>query len=186
MIKKIWKKFKEFEKGLSREQKKLLQVLLFLVKFGIASIPIYIIMALDIDFFYMQNMEAIQVNLILNSLGINSTIYYCSGECSPSPPGMPTITYKSFAMGVDRACTGYRSLFALIGLILATPKIKIGKRKKGIVFAFAVIYMANIIRLVSTFYLSLDFDFEIIHNLMWREGMIGVVFLSWVFWLKKL
>jgi exosortase/archaeosortase family protein len=176
-----------FEKKLSPQQKKLWQLLLFLIKFGIASIPVYLIMAFNLDFFYIQNAEALQVNFIINSFGTNSSVMYCKiNECNASPPGMPAIAYQDRAIGVDRACTGYRSFFALIGLILAVPGITKDKRLRGIFFALVVVYIANIIRLLSTFYLSFVFDFELVHNIMWREGMIAVVFFSWLLWMKKL
>lgn len=100
--------------------------------------------------------------------------------------GMPTIIHEGKAIGIDRACTGYRSFFALMGLVLAVPAIKRKKRIKGILMALAVVYLANIIRLVTTFYLSDIFGFDLVHGLMWREGMIAVVFISWIFWLKNL
>ena len=117
-------------------------------------------MFFDIDFFLIQNIEAMQVNTIINSLGTNSSLLYCQiSECNSLPPGMPSIVYNEFALGIDRACTGYRSFFALIGLILAVPGILQDKRIKGIIFAFIVVYASNIIRLVSTFYLSQVFSF---------------------------
>lgn len=187
MIKKFKKKVKNFEKGLTKKQKKLWKTLIFLVKFGIASIPIYLVILFDMNFFVLQEKVARQTNSIINFLGTNSTIKYCNtSECNPNPPGMPTIIFQSRAIGIDRACTGYRSFFALVGLMLAVPCIKKEKRIRGIFLALVIIYAANLIRLVSTFYLSGILDFDLVHGLMWREGMIAVVFISWILWLKKL
>ena len=183
----INKEIKKFEKGLSPEQRRMWHLLLFLIKFGIASIPIYLIMFFDVDFFIVQNIEATQLNYLVNSLGTNSTLMYCGvSDCNLTGSGIPSVVYEGRAIGIDRACTGYRSFFALIGLILAVPGIERRKRLKGIAFAFVAVYLANTFRLLSTFYLSFIFDFEMIHGIMWRAGMIAVVFISWLFWLRKL
>ncbi len=186
-LEKLKKRKRKFEKKLTPQQKKMWSLLVFLIKFGILSLPVYFIMFSDLDFFILQDIEANQVNTIVNLLGTNSSVQYCGiSECSPNPPGMPSIVYQDKAIGIDRACTGYRSFFALLALMLAVSGIENRKRTKGFVFAIIIVYLANILRLVTTFYLSQIFDFELIHGIMWREGMIAVVFFSWLFWLKKL
>jgi len=162
------------EERLSERNRKLFLVLRFLVRFLILAIPLYLFERLDL--FALQDLEAKQVSYILNLFGQGSEVVYVNG--------IPSIVYQGRGIGIIGACTGYRSFFALVALILAVPGVNWRKRKVGLLLALPSIYVFNLTRLVSTVLLSQFIEFQVIHDYLWIYGMTFLVLFLWLFWLK--
>jgi exosortase/archaeosortase family protein len=145
-------------------------------------IPLYLLMYFKAKFFYLGYFEAQAVTFILSIFKINSlTIIEW---------GFPVIAIENLnqAILIDSACTGYRSILALAGLIVAVPNIDWKKRLKGIFYGSLILFIVNIIRITTTIILGYYFGnkvFDFAHTFLWREGLIFVVILMWYIWLKK-
>jgi len=184
-MKKIIEKLKKFEKSINKSDRKKLYILVFLLRFLVLAVPLYWFMESSISIYYYELFQTHQVKFILDAFSVNSSI----GKTYSLENALltPTIETSDYIIGIDRACTGYRSMFALFSLILALPKIKWSKRLKGIFFGFAVLYLSNIIRISTTILLGLKYGeavFNFAHTVLWREGLIILVLILWVLWIK--
>ena len=167
---------------LNTGNKKLFFVFIFLVRFLLMSIPVYLLMHFKAKFFYLGYFEAQIVAVILNSLKINSIAF--------AEWGFPMIAVEGLSQTIliDSACTGYRSILALAGLIIAVPNIEWKKRIKGIFYGAIILFFVNIARITSTIILGVKFGdavFDFTHTFLWREGLIFIVVLLWYLWLKR-
>lgn len=167
---------------LNTTNKKLFFVLTFLIRFLVMVIPLYLLMYFKVKLFYLGYLEAQAVTFILNMFGINSITLI--------EWGFPVIAVGNLNQSIliDSACTGYRSILALTGLIIAVPNISWKKRLKGILYGSLILFAVNILRISTTIILGHYFGikvFEFAHTLLWREGLIFVVLLLWYIWLKK-
>lgn len=88
---------------------------------------------------------------------------------------------------ITQDCLGWKSKAAFTALIFASTE----KYRKNIKYVFAglvLIFLANIVRIVTTIYLSHTgvISFEIIHDTLWKWSLTGLVLLMWVIWFEKL
>lgn len=185
-LKRLKERFKKFKGNLNERNKKLLSILMFLLKFGLASLPLYAIYYSNINFRALEYSEAFLTNLMLKAVGLKTQVLKV---VSPDTGFLiPGIKIGEVMMGVDRPCTGYRSYFALLGLIFATPNVKLKKRLKGAFFGAIGIYFINIFRLLITsiigFYIPKALGW--VDKLLWGWGLISVVLGLWLIWIKEL
>lgn len=86
-------------------------------------------------------------------------------------------------INVIPACTGWRSAAAFLALVLALPKKSWLKRARALV-ALPVIYGANVFRL-ATVALAAEYGMSaVVHDFLWREGLILMVLFFWLTWWK--
>ena len=158
--------------------KNLLEVLIFLLKFNLLAIPLYLILLLDLSFPPLQNFLATLVTFFLRVLGYNAI--------------NKNFTISIFHLNelnqieISWDCTGWKSLYALFALTLATPA-NLNKKIKFLLVSLPAIFLINLIRILSTIILVLIYSFnyfEVIHAFFWRWSLLFIVILSWFIWVK--
>lgn len=79
------------------------------------------------------------------------------------------------------ACVAGAAYFLLLILNLSVPNIKIGKRVKLILFAFACFFVFNVLRItvLSLIFVSKPGLFDITHKLSWYLGSVVLVVAIW-------
>lgn len=162
-------------------QKKIIRLIEFFAILSLASIPLYLINALNINLYPIQYFEASCASLMLNLFSVphvlTEAISYDTGY------EMPVITAGTESLGIDRACTGLAPMLAFLGLVIASPK---NNKKKALVYLPAI-FSLNIIRLFILGIVSWQAPsmIEIIHSLLWSFGLVLAVFLLWAKWFKS-
>lgn len=88
---------------------------------------------------------------------------------------------------ITQDCLGWKSMAAFTALIFASTK-KYRKNVKYVVGGLILIFLANIVRIVTTIYLSHTgiISFEIIHDTLWKWSLTGLVLVMWLAWFEKL
>ncbi len=95
--------------------------------------------------------------------------------------GTTIMIASCFPIEIIGACVGGGAYFLLLFLNLSLPEIKISKRIKMIVFAFASFLIINILRifLLSLMYYSSSPFSEAVHKLFWYIGSVLFVVGIW-------
>lgn len=185
-IEKLKEEYSKFKDTLSERNKKLFSILMFLIKFGVASIPLYLIYFSNINFKLLEYSEAILANSILQILGIQTELL----EVISPDTGfkIPAIKIGNVMIGIDRPCTGYRSYFALLGLIFATPGVEVKRKIRGALYGAVSIYFINLLRLLITSLIGKYYSKSLkwVDSILWGWGLIFVVFGVWLAWYKDL
>ena len=151
----------------------------FLVKSNLMAIPLYAIILLDLSWVPLQNFLAYVTFLILKSMN-----YMVSVD------GYSIFTVAGGQINridVSWDSTGWKSLYTLAALTLAVSH-PLKKKLEFLAVALPVVFVINIARIVSTIAYSISFgfqNFETIHTILWREGLIFVVLALWVGWLLR-
>lgn len=88
---------------------------------------------------------------------------------------------------ITQDCLGWKSMAAFTALVFASTE-RYRKNLKYVFGGFVLIFLANIVRIVTTIYLSHTgfISFEIIHDTLWKWSLTGIVFVLWVIWFEKL
>ena len=178
------KSYEKWKKKLNKTNKKLLYILTFLVLFNLFALPLYFIEYFNINMYALEYVVTKQVSLFLNIFGVEHSLFLLSLETKMIPAikvaGLPVVA-------IDLSCTAIRSMFAFIGLVFALPKVKIDKKIRAVLWGLPVIYIVNIIRIVTTILVGVKFSVEkldFIHTLLWREGLILLIIVMWLLWIK--
>lgn len=152
----------------------------FLIKFNLLAIPMYIILFLGIEFYPLQVALTDLVHWVITALGYEA-VKNGIMLTFVNPPFMATVI-----MGID--CTAWKSMYALAALMLASPVANDRKKLKYIILGVLFVFVLNIIRLVTTVLIGYQFGMDyldIVHTLLWREGIIFAVIAIWLLWIKK-
>jgi exosortase/archaeosortase family protein len=181
----LFKKYKRWKKRLNKTNRKLLYILRFLIVFNLFALPIYAIDYFNIDLFILEYIITKQVSLFLNIFGVDHSL----SLLQIGSKMIPTIKIAELpTIAIDISCTAIRSMFAFLGLVFALPKVKFDKRVRALLWGLPTIYIVNLIRIVTTILVGVKFSVEaldIIHTLLWREGLILLIIVMWVFWIKN-
>jgi exosortase/archaeosortase family protein len=164
----------------SEKQLRLLDVAEFLLVFNLLAIPMYAILLTDASFPPLQEFLASAVTYALNNQGISAV---ASGTFISIVDAQNAI--RSVQVSFDS--TGWKSLYALAALVIATPIPNFRNKLKFLAFGLPGIFTLNFLRIWSTLWYSVVFgwqNFDVIHLFLWREGLIAVVLLFWFFWLR--
>ncbi|MBW6451784.1 MAG: exosortase/archaeosortase family protein [DPANN group archaeon] len=177
--------FKKTESNITKDftekQKRLFDVLIFLLKFLILALPMYLIIWSGIEFTSIIRLTSYAVAVVLSfftgSFSYDGSLFILN-----------TLTGE---LGVEiiKDCIGWKSFLALVGLIFATRKVKLKPRLLGVLIGIPVIFIGNVIRLVTTMYFTIIYGisfFDIIHSFLWEWGLVLFVLALWIVWLKKI
>jgi exosortase/archaeosortase family protein len=159
-------------------EEKLIKILLFLLKFNLLAIPLYIVLYFNFSFSPLQNFLAYLIFQTLKILGYNTSLngYFLIIQNFPE---IIEISWDS---------TGWKSLYALTALVLATPLSNFYKKVKFLILALPTLFLINYVRILTTILISIKFGlkyFEIIHTFLWREGLIFAIIAIWALYLLK-
>lgn len=163
-----------------RKNERVFSVLLFLLKFNLLAIPMYALMYLNVSFPPLQHFLAEFLYTALKTFGYDiSKNRLILGLTS----GFTIATVK---ISVD--CTGWKSMYALAALMIATPVPNDRNKLKFLVLGMASIFLINMVRLLTTITIVYRIGFQyldVIHTILWREGLILAVIAIWYLWLRK-
>jgi len=181
MFEKQLKAVRKELKKMTPKQRKLFGLLKFLVIFNLLAIPLHLIMYFNVNLYPLAYLERAQASFFLDIFQVKYLLYdvpYENGD-------LPAIDINNQVLAIGEACTAIRSLLAFSALVVASPK-SWNAKKKALIF-LPVIYIVNVIRIVSLAFVSLSFPslFELIHMLLWREGLVALILGLWVYWFYK-
>lgn len=163
----------------SEQQTRLLNVLEFLLIFNLLALPMYVILLSDATFPSLQSFLAAMTAFALKSQGL---------PAAASGPFVSILDAQNILRNVEISfdSTGWKSLYALAALVIATPVYNFRGKLRFLAFGLPGIFALNFLRIWSTVWYSAAFgwqNFDVIHIFLWREGLIAVVVLFWFFWL---
>jgi len=162
----------------SQLNRKLLRMLVFLIKFNLFAIPLYLIILSGFQWAFLKEATAGSVFVMLRISGIDASI-------ENSYIAVP-MSNGSFVASIDWDCTGWKSMFALFALIFATD-FPLRRKLAGLVL-LPVIYSINLVRIWFMFFFASVYGlayYSILHATIWSLGLITAILILWIIWLKK-
>jgi len=164
-------------------RKKLWVVALFLIKFNLLAIPMYLVLWLDISYPPLQFFLTDLVYRALNFLGYNAALVTSPTSIVP----LISVSDQFPKIQISWDSTGWKSLYALAALTIATPFATIKGKVKFLAVGLPLLFALNFIRILTTILAAINYGFqyfEVVHTLLWREGLIFAVVLLWYLWLR--
>ena len=163
------------------KRRRLMTALLFLLKLNILAIPLYAIMWLDISFPALQSSVAWLAYGLLRIVGCDVSLQSYTIAISSGSTSLTSaiITFD---------CTGWKSMYLLAALAIATPGIAWRKKALFISVALPAVFAVNIVRIATTIAAACRFGLEFmqtVHSLLWQEGLALVVIAIWCVWLRR-
>ncbi len=181
-IKFVLKKRQGFLNSLNEKNRKIYLTLEFFLKLLVLATPLYLIEWLKPNLWILEFSQAIAVKNILLLFGYKPIITTTISRETLIP--LLTLENSEINFGIDPACTAYRSVLAFAALVLAYNK----KNKiKAIIFGTIIIFAVNILRITSLILYSIRINenIEFLHTFLWREGLITLILVMWLFWIKN-
>ncbi len=161
----------------TQKKKVLIDAIIFLVKFNLLLVPFYAIIYFNLSYYPFQAAFANFIASVLKSLNYQvrvSGFYLFIGK-------------DEFPIDISMDCIGWKSVYSLFALVFATGG-KTREKLKFLVFWMPVLFVVNILRVLITLLIELNFGMqhiEFIHTFLWQEVMIASIIIIWYFWLKK-
>lgn len=159
----------------AQKKKIVKEIFLFLLKFNLLLIPFYAIIYFDLNFYPLQEVFARFIASILSFLGyrpeVDKFLIYVGG----------------LAIDISRDCLGWKSIYSLVALILASPG-KLKSKLKFIGLWVPYLLFFNIFRVLSAILVGLKFGsyyLELLHKVVWEEVVILMIVGIWYLWMKK-
>jgi len=163
---------------LNEGQERLWKAFIFLVRLLPLSIPLYLILWLNVSMLPMQRAVADQTVWILRALGFDATessLIISVGAVDP------------FIFYIGEDCTGWKSMIFYFALILATLGTGTRKRLLGLAIGIPLIYLGNLLRIIAVVFVEEAFGYDAamwIHDWLWQAGLMALVLGLWLIWLE--
>lgn len=160
--------------NLDERQRKLFETSVFMAKMLIAGAFFHLLLLLYPDTTGLQTGLAEVTQRILEIFGVNL-----------ERQGINLIDYNVIYI-VTQDCLGWKSMAAYTALIFSSTS-EYRKYVKPLLIGLIAIAVINIVRIVTTIYLSHInlISFEIIHSLFWKWGLTFFVILIWAVWFHQ-
>ena len=159
---------------LTPEQERLWKTLNFLIRMLVLSIPLYLVIFLAVDLSALQLAAAGQSASVLQSLGWTVTqdgVLLRAGD---------------FLFTINQDCTGWKSMLFLFALLFSVPAVSLRKRLIGLAIGLPAVWLGNLLRIIGTVYVQAGFGTEtamLVHDWLWRLGLVALVLGIWAAWL---
>ena len=159
-----------------QKKKEIKEAFLFLLKFNLFLIPFYAIIFLDVDFYSVQIFIAKSIVYVLKLFGLkafNVDFFVYLGQ-------------EGFPIDISRDCTGWKSLYSLLAIVLASPGT-LKKKKDFLIRWLPVMFMINAIRVFSTIIVGFLFGFQLmdpVHS-VWQYLTIVSIIAIWYLYIRK-
>lgn len=153
-------------------QRKLYETLQFILKLLFFGLIFRLILVIYPDTYPIQSAFASLIGTVLSpfmQVHVNG-IYILTAEAS---------------YVIVQDCLGWKSMAVFTALFLsATTKFR--EQAKYLLYGLIGIFIANVVRVASTVYLSEIgvVSFEVIHTFLWRWGLTFIVLLIWLYWYR--
>lgn len=149
-------------------------LLVFLGRLLALAIPLYLIMWFG-DLYFFQDITAMHSEFVINAMGMNVT------------RNGPEMRAGDFRFFISKDSTAWKTMLFLFALIIAVPKIPWRKRLMGIIIGLPLLYIGNLGRIVSIVLAEKNYGIDVamvVHDWGWRVGLVAMVLIVWVIWLK--
>lgn len=155
------------------DNKRLGETLVFLIKLLLLSVPLYMVILLQLDLTALQELVT----------GLTYSFLDFSGYAIERQ-GFNLIA-EDFSFYISRDCTGWKGLVFLAALIIAT-KSSIRKKLAGLALLPAF-FGFNLLRIVSMVWIGTANRqlFYVLHDFLWQFSMIAVVLSLWLMWARS-
>lgn len=145
----------------------------FIIKFNLLALPMYAVIIFTSGYEPLRVLTAQVSNAMLNVMGFATTQ---SGHWIQTQVADVDISWDS---------TGWKSLYAIAALALATP---LKPKARFLAMALPAVFIINILRIATTIAVALVYGlqyFDFVHTFLWREGLITAVVAIWGLWLWR-
>jgi len=161
-------------------RKRLLEVLKFIIIFNLLATPMYIVLYFNLSFDPLRNFLAFVTVRFLSIFGLNVA----------QQDFFVVLLANNQLVKIDISfdSTGWKTLYALFALTVATPGRKMKDKLKFLGVGLPALFVLNFLRISTTILVAAVFGlqyFEVVHIFLWREGLIAAVLLIWYLWLRK-
>ncbi|MFB6189985.1 MAG: archaeosortase/exosortase family protein [Candidatus Nanohaloarchaea archaeon] len=155
---------------MGERQKKLFLTSVFLGKMLAAGAVFQVVLHIYPSTFGIQAGFARLVADTLKLLGVDATT------------NMYFVVLDTGIYRITQDCLGWKSIAAFTGLMFASGSLK--KHYRFLLAGIGVLVVANVVRVVSTVYLSHTgvISFDIIHGTLWKWGLTSLVLVMWFYW----
>ena len=165
-------------KKLKRER--LIEVLKFILIFNLLAIPMYLVLYYNLSFDPLRYFLAYLTTKFLSVMGIDAL----------QQNSFVNLLANNQLLKIDISfdSTGWKTLYALFALVVATPNRKRESKAKFLAWGLPFLFVLNFLRILTTIMVAVYFGFQyfdVVHILLWREGLIAAVVLLWYLWLVK-
>ena len=163
---------------LTKDQQRLWDTFIFLVKVLILSIPLYLIIIFSISLAPLQQLDAFASSGILRAMGYavqQDGAYMTVGAQNP------------FTFYLTEDCTAWKSVLFLFALIFAVPAVSMRKRLVGLGFGIPVLWLGNQARILGVVLAerATNVQFAMFtHDYFWRVFLVFLVLGLWLAWMK--
>ena len=159
---------------------RLMLILRFILVFNILSLPMYAVMYFELSSSQLQEFVASLSSLLLAAVGHPNTL---NGHeiLVTQPEGMRSID-------VSWDSTGWKSLYAMFSLIMATPLVRPGTKLRYIAAFLPAVFAVNIFRIVTTISIAITYGFsyfDFVHLFLWRWLLIATILALWAVYFVK-
>lgn len=172
-----WKKIEKYiHKKAGKNQG---SIVLFLVKFFLLSIPLYIVILADFQVRELVSLTDFLVRHLLSASGIE---YQVLNNLIMLP-----IENGNWAAFINWDCTGWMVMYAFFALVMSSPVA--WSRKKTALLMIPAIYALNILRIWFMFFYVSEFGtalYPVVHSIIWSWGLVAVALVLWAVWLKHI
>jgi len=164
----------------SLRRKKLIEVAKFIIIFNLLSIPMYAVLYFNLSLDPLREFLAFLTTKFLNVLSIDAL----------QENSFVNILANNQLLKIDISfdSTGWKTLYALFALTVATPKRKMKGKAKFLAIGLPALFIINFLRIATTILVAVNYGFkyfEVVHIFLWREGLIAAVVLIWYLWLRQ-
>ncbi|MHA1743340.1 MAG: archaeosortase/exosortase family protein [Candidatus Heimdallarchaeota archaeon] len=166
-------------------RKKLWTVALFLLKFNLLAIPMYLVLWWNLSYPALQNFLTVLTYKTLVFLGYDASLVKTQTSIVP----LISFSEELPKIGISWDSTGWKSLYALTALTIATPFTTLKKKGKFLAVALPFLFLLNFFRILTTILIAVNYGFQyfdVVHTLLWREGLIFAVVAIWGLWLREI
>ena len=162
------------------QRKKLIEILKFILIFNLLAIPMYLVLYYNLSFDPLRSFLAFLSFKFLSMFGINAV----------QENFFVDVLANNQLLKIDISfdSTGWKTLYCLLALTIATPKRKMKDKLKFLAIGLPVLFVLNFLRIATTILVSVIYGFkyfEIVHIFLWREGLIAAVLIIWCLWLRQ-
>jgi exosortase/archaeosortase family protein len=172
---------KKRKKKFKIDKRKMITIIWFLIRFNLFAIPLYILLYINFSFLPLQRFLAYVSYKTLTSLGYKVSL---KDIFLIVPRGL-----EALSIGISWDSTGWKSIYTLMALVLATPYQSLYKKSKFLLISIPSLFFLNFLRIITTILVAVNFGFnyfEIVHTFLWREGLIFAVVAIWYLWLRQI
>lgn len=167
---------------MTKQQEKLWQTLTFFVRLLALSIPLYLIISLGVNLYSLQYSVATNSYWVLKFTG-----FHVVQDGASLTVGHESDLKQPFSFTISEDSTAWKSMLFFFALVFAVPAIPNRKRLLGLLAGLPLLWIGNLARVWGIVMIESNYGIQaalIAHDYLWRAGLIALVLLLWVFWLR--